>query len=127
MTFTYTPSAPDDLTYVRYYTGDTDSATAMWTDEEINMVLALEASVGGAVISLIKSAIARLALEPDMTADWLRVDWRRSTDSWKTLLGEMKEKFGQGWSLTSSALDTYRPDTFLTEVPDYNDPYSSEE
>lgn len=121
MTFTYTVSdTPTDLTKVRYYLGDTDSATAMFTDEEISMVLSIESDdVGAAVISLIKTAKAKLAKEPDMQADWLKIDWRRSAVQWDILLGEMKEYFGLSWQLNVSALDTWRPDTLLTEAPDY--------
>jgi len=128
MTFTYTVSdTPSDLTKVRYYIGDTDSATAMFTDEEVSMVLSIESDdVGAAVISLIETAMAKLAKEPDMQADWLKVDWRRSADNWATLLGKMKERFGLGWQLNVSALDTWRPDTLLTEAPDYTSDTTSE-
>jgi len=126
MTFTYTVSdTPSDLTKVRYYIGDTDSATAMFTDEEVSMVLSIESDdVGAAVISLIETAMAKLAKEPDLQADWLKVDWRRSADNWATLLGKMKERFGLGWQL--NALDTWRPDTLLTEAPDYTSDTTSE-
>ncbi len=128
MAFTYTISTtPTDLTLVRYHTGDTDDATAMWQDDEINMVLAVEGSVAAAVISLIKSAITKLAREPDMQADWLKIDWRRSADNWKALLNEKKEEFGLGWTMTSEALHTWRPDSHLTEAPDYDDPYAEDE
>lgn len=122
MTFTYTISTtPTDLTKVRYHTGDTDSATAMWQDDEINMVLAMEGSVGGAVISLIKSAIIKLANEPDMQADWLKIDWRRSSDAWFKLLDDKKQELGQGWSVTSGGQHSYRPDSLQKEPPDYGE------
>lgn len=128
MAFTYTPSStPSDRTLVRYHTGDTESATAMWQDDEIDMVLAVEGSVGAAVISLIKSAMTRLAREPDMQADWLKIDWRRSAESWMALLGQKKEEFGLGWSMTASALPTWRDDSHQTEAPDYTDPYAQSE
>ena len=45
MTFTYTPSAtPTDVTLVRYYTRDTESTSAMWSDEEINMIIGQKGS-----------------------------------------------------------------------------------
>lgn len=122
MTFTYTISAtPTDLTKVRYYTGDTDSTAAIWQDDEINMVIALEGSVGGAVVSLIKSILRKLAAEPDMKADWLSVDWRSSRETWLTMLGKAEQDFGLGWQDSSGGQHSYRPDTLLKEPPDYGE------
>ncbi len=122
MTFTYAISTtPTDLTKVRYYTGDTDSTAVMWTDEEINMVLAVEGSVGAAVISLIKSAITKLANEPDMKADWLSIDWRRSADQWKLLLTERRREFGLGPQIDSGGRHAFRPDTLQKDPPDYGE------
>lgn len=122
MAFTYTPaSSPDDITLVRYHTSDTVSATAIWQDDEIEMVLAIEGSVGKAVISLIKNAIAKLAAEPDMKADWLQIDWRRSAENWKTLLSEKKQEFGLGWQVNTGVQHAYRPDSLQKEAPDYEE------
>lgn len=122
MTFTYAISnTPTDLTKVRYYTGDTDSTAAIWQDDEINMVLALEGSVGGAVVSLIKSIMRKLANEPDMKADWLSVDWRSSREQWAILLAKAERDFGLGWQDASSSQHSYRPDTLQKEPPDYDE------
>jgi hypothetical protein len=122
MTFTYTPSTtPTDLTLVRYHTSDTVSATAIHSDEEINMVLAVEGTVGKAVVSLIKKIMAMLAAEPDMKADWLQIDWRRSAENWKTLLAEKKAEFGLGWQVSSGGQHAYRPDSLQKESPDYGE------
>lgn len=122
MAFTYTISTtPTNLTKVRYHTGDTDSATAMWQDDEINMVLAVEGSVAAAVISLIKSAITKLAREPDMQADWLKIDWRRSADNWMALLAEKRREFGLGlFAFDGGGQHAYRPDSDQHETPDYD-------
>jgi hypothetical protein len=121
MAFTYTPSAtPDDVTIIRYHIGDTTEATAIYSDAEINMVLSIEGAVNLAVISLIKGIIARIAMEPDMTADWLRVEWRRSTDNWKTLLAEKRREFGLGAVASSSGQHAYRADSFQNESPDWD-------
>src|SRR6185369_13724186 len=122
MTFTYTISTtPTDLTKVRYYTGDTDSTAAIWQDDEINMVLALEGSVGGAVVSLIKSILRKLSAEPDMKADWLSVDWRSSRETWLTMLGKAEQDFGLGWQDSSGGQHSYRPDTLQKTAPDYGE------
>lgn len=131
MTFTYTPSAtPDDTTLIRYHVSDTVEASAIFTDEEIGMVLAVEGSVGKAVVSLIKSIIQRLSGEPDMTADWLTISWRRSSDAWLRMLDEKKREFGVGmFRVTTTAVDLFRKDSLQgygaesteTYTPDYHD------
>jgi hypothetical protein len=121
MTWTYTPSSsPDDVTKVRYYLGDTVEDAAMFTDEEITMAVALEGGVPAAVISLIRSAMARLAHEPDMTADWLRIDWRRSAENWAALLKQRKAEFGLGARAVSGYQHAYRADSYQDTAPDWN-------
>jgi hypothetical protein len=122
MSFTYSPSSPSNLTRVRYHLGDTQADTAMFQDEEINFVLAEEGTVGKAVVSCIKSILARLAMEPDMQADWLKVDWRRNAEQWKSLLDEKKQEFGVGLVKTSSGgQHTYRPDSDQKTAPEYGE------
>jgi hypothetical protein len=125
MTFTYDLVTVTNLTRVRYHIGDTESTTAIFSDEEINFVLAEEAGetsvVGTTVVSCITSIIARLNHEPDMQADWLKIDWRRSAENWKALLSEKKAKFGFSPRGVSGGQHAWRPDTLMTEAPEYND------
>lgn len=122
MTFTYTPSTtPTDLTKVRYYIQDTDSTVAMYTDEEINMVLAIEGTVGAASVSLLKRKITELSNNPNMQADWLRVDWSTTLAALKVALAEVKTEFGLGWQSSSGGQHSYRPDSLLKEPPDYGE------
>ena len=122
MTFTYAPSAaPDNVTQIRYHLSDTDKDTAIYTDEEINMVVAMEGTVGAAVISLIKGIMSKLAMEPDMSADWLKIDWRRSSDAWGQMLTEKRREFGLGASISSGGRHAYRPDTLEKTPPDYGE------
>ena len=128
MTFTYTPSAtPSDTTLVRYHIQDTDSTAAIFSDEEIEMVLATEGSVGKAVISLINATIAKLSREPDMTADWLTISWRRSSDAWMKLLSEKKVHFGVGgWSVSTTTVQPYRSDSLQGYHKDSTETYEPE-
>lgn len=121
MTFTYTPAAPTDITRVRYHIGDTVEDTAIFSDEEIQFAIDEETDWKGAVIASIRSIIARLAGEPDMTADWLRIDWRRSADSWLKLLDEKKQQFGLGAIASSGNTHVWRPDSRLKDAPEYED------
>lgn len=120
MTFTYTPSAtPSDTTKVRYWIGDTDADAAMFSDEEIGMAISIEGTAQKAVISLIRSAMARLAHEPDMTADWLRIEWRRATENWAALLKQRQTEFRLGPRAVSGAQHAYRADSMQTAEPDW--------
>lgn len=120
MTFTYTPSTtPSDTTKVRYWVGDTTADAAMFSDEEIGMAISIEGTAQKATISLIRSAMARLAMEPDMTADWLRIDWRRSAESWAALLKQRQTEFGLGARAVSGAQHAYRADSYQTAEPDW--------
>ena len=102
MTFTYTPGAVDDVTRVRFWTGDTDSASAMWSNEEITMVVSEEGDYQGAVIALLEAALVKIGREPDMTADWLRVNWQNSTKTLEARLLNLKRKWGKGYKRTAS-------------------------
>jgi hypothetical protein len=131
MTFTYSPSAtPSDTTLIRYHIQDTVEAAAIFDDETIGMVLATEGSVGKAVVSLIKAIIAKLSHEPDMTADWLTISWRRSSDAWLKLLAEKQKEFGVGvFTISTTTVHTFRQDSLQgypaasteTYEPDYHD------
>lgn len=130
MTFTYTVTdSPTDLTKVRFYTGDVVEDAAIHTDEEISMVLALNASesspVGQTCVDLIESIMVRLAHEPDATADWLKVDWRRSAEQWERMLARVKQRFSIGPSRVSSATNAWRGDSYQDEEPDYDELYAS--
>lgn len=119
MTFTYDLTAPvEDVSRVRFHLGDTNEATAIYSDEEIAFAIEEEGSWQGAVIGCIRGVLARLAGEPDMTADWLRVDWRRSVDGWKMLLKDKERLFGIGGARASSGgQHAWRPDGLLEEAP----------
>lgn len=130
MTFTYAPSAsPSDKDKVRYHISDTDEDSAIFSDEEIAMVLAMESNnIGKTVISLINSIVAKLSHEPDMTADWLTISWRRSSDAWRALLAEKRKAFGLGFTMSTTQVDAYRKDSLqrpadgqTTYTPDYSD------
>lgn len=122
MTFTYAISTtPTDLTLVRFYTGDTVSETAMWQDDEINMILAVDGSVGLASQTLLERKITEIANNPDMKADWLQINWGTSLEALQTALANVKRKFGLGWRDSSGGQHSYRPDTLQKEAPDYGE------
>lgn len=120
MTFTYNLTSPDDITRVRFHLGDTTEATAIFSDEEITFVISEAGTWQKAVIACIRSVMARLAAEPDMQADWLKIDWRRSADNWKLLLSEKAQEFGISKARASSGgHHAYRVDGLVKTEPDW--------
>ena len=120
MTFTYDLSTPNDITRVRFNLGDTTEATAIFSDEEITFISGEVGTWQKAVIACIRSVIGRLAAEPDMQADWLRIDWRRSADNWKLLLSEKAQELGVGKAKASSGGNhAFRPDGLIKTEPDW--------
>jgi len=119
MTFTYTPSSVNDITRVRYHIGDTVESGALFSDEEINMVISETGSYQSAVISLIQSMIA-IYSEPSFRADWLSVNTKDAVSGLKTLLQQKRKEFGIA-AISSSTVFTWRPDSLQTEQPDYDD------
>lgn len=96
MTFTYILSPPNNITRVRFHLSDRTEETAIFSDEEIQFAIDETGTWQGAVIACIRAVIGMLAAEPDMQADWLRVDWRRAAENWKLLLSEKAQEFGIG-------------------------------
>jgi len=122
MTFTYSPSAtPSDTTLIRYHIRDTVEASAIFTDEEIAMVLADQSTVKAAVISLLRGKIAELSSEPDFKADWLQVDSSRAVAGLEKLLNEKLNEFGIS-RVTSGVVNRYRNDSAQHATPDYDLP-----
>lgn len=120
MTFTYNLASPNDITRVRFHTGDTIEESAISSDEQITFVISESGTWQKAVIACIRHNIARLATEPDMEADWLKIDWRRSADNWKLLLSEKSQEFGLGKARASSGgQHVHRVDGLQKTEPDW--------
>lgn len=58
MTFTYTPSQPDDTTRVRFHLRDTAQEARIFSDEEIACAISEEGSWQAAVLALATYLIA---------------------------------------------------------------------
>lgn len=69
MTFTYDGTLDTDLEKVRLEIGDTDSAAALFTDEEIQVKLSSEGSVLRAAAALCEILAARFARHYDFETD----------------------------------------------------------
>ena len=120
MTCTFDLVDVTDNTRVRYHIQDTDCTAAMFSDEEIAFVIAEEGTFEKATISLIRATIAKLSREPDLTADWLKIDWRRSIAAWEKLLADKTVELGVTIKRTGRGLATFRGDSLATEPPDFD-------
>lgn len=89
MSFTYIPSLPANLDWVRYLIGDTDSTNVRLQDEEILAIIAEETSTGKALkYFAAASALSTLHLRwssaggglAEKEVDGLRLRWQGSTN-----------------------------------------------
>jgi hypothetical protein len=79
------------------------------------------------VVSLINAIIGRLSREPDMTADWLTISWRRSSDAWMKLLDQKKQEFGVGvFTISTTAVNPFRIDSLQGYPADSTETYEAD-
>jgi hypothetical protein len=118
MSFTYDPSSPDDLTRVRFHTGQTDEDESFLSDEDITFALAEKSSVGGAVVMCLQLIMSKLS-RPDFKADWLQVSNGEARKGYQQMLVEKRREFGIA-GISGSVVHVWRPDSLQTEAPDYS-------
>lgn len=116
MTFTYTPETPTDTTRVRFALGDVTDGENFLSDEEIGMALSESGSWQAAVISCIKTIIARLS-RPDFRADWLQVSNAEARKGYETLLREKRAEYGIP-AISARGQSVYRADSLQDDVPE---------
>lgn len=116
MTFTYTPESVNDITRVRFHTGDTVSGENFLTDEEITMALSETGGWQGAVVACLKFIVTKLS-SPDFRADWLQVSNTEARKGYEGLLREKRAEFGIA-AVSASGQSVYRADSLQTDVPD---------
>ena len=116
MTFSYSPIT-NDLSRVRFHIGDTDAASAMFSDEEVTGVITEVGDWKKAVIALIQNLIAKCS-QPNFTADWLTVDSASAVRSYQALL-QMKRRELKVYANVATTVSVYRPDSGQTAPPDW--------
>ena len=117
MAFTYTEDLTVDRDFVRFHTGDTDSASSFLSDAIITSLLATQTSKQAAVIAGVRYIITKLST-PNFHADWLSVDNSEAIKGYQFMLDQKKQEFGLG-GLTAGVVHTYREDSAQTEEPDF--------
>lgn len=123
MTFTWDiTSGFTDLGRVRFYLSDTIEAAPMFSDEEINALIAEAGGWQGAVILALRFLIAQLISTPDFQADWLKVDVNKAVVQYKALLAEYAALWStvidedDGSMVGSESLPVWRSDSDATGV-----------
>lgn len=123
MTFTYVLSPVTDLARVRFHLADT-AEPAMFSDEEINFVLAenVDATVAwqASVIVLLTNIIQKMSLTPDYKADWLQIDAADARKNLQSLLLQKRREFGIP-AITGTVKHRYRPDSRANAAPNFDD------
>lgn len=94
MTFTFTPSAPDDITRVRFHVEDTDESAAILSDEVIGMAISESGSWQNAVIWCIDYILSRLSKESGVEMDWLKVSRADAIRHYTRLKSEKRNTLG---------------------------------
>lgn len=118
MTFTYTPATPTDRDRIRYAIGDTVSARAMFTDDEIAFALAEGGSWRAGVIFALEGMIVQLASNPNFTAQWLTVSVTEQIKAFQNLLDRKRQQYGIG-GIRATTGYAWRPDSLQTEAPTF--------
>lgn len=119
MTFTYTPSSVNDTTRVRFHIGDTVEASAIFSDEEITMMISEEGTWQKAAIACVDGIIAQLSSDPDFKADWLTVSPSKAIPGYERLRTRLQRKFGISSRITATSKPVYRSDSLQDEAPDW--------
>lgn len=120
MTFSYDLSNGfTNMERVRFHVGDTVSAQAWFSDEEITAIITEAGSWQVAVIACIRHIITRLST-PNFKADWLQVDNETARKGYETMLKEKKNELGVG-GIVASVVHVYRADSAQTEEPDFTE------
>jgi hypothetical protein len=121
MSFTYDPREPDDVTRVRFYTGQTVEDESLLSDEDIGFALSENSNGVGAAVVMCFGLIIRKLSKPDFKADWLQVSNDVAIKSYRAELAAARVTFSiPAPAVTATIRHAYRKDSHLTEEPTYS-------
>lgn len=118
MGFSFDEALTTDKDKVRFYTGDRDEKTAMFSDELIAGVITLEGDYQKATVSLMEQILVNIGRQPDLTADWLRINWGGSRETLEKRLADLRSRLGVRSRRTGYSKASYRSDSLQTESPE---------
>jgi hypothetical protein len=117
MAFTWTGDLTVDLEWVRFETGDVDSAAAVLDDATITALITDAGSKQSAVIRALQHKWMLLA-NPNFRADWLIVNHKDAQAAIEKIIDDKRREYGLPAS-TVTATHRYRADSLHDEEPDY--------
>lgn len=121
MTFTYSLTPPyTDLSRIRYAVRDTDSASAIFSDEEIAFRLAEASDWKHAVIDLLQGKVMEWANTPQFSAGNLSVNLAENRKTLMELLRLKRQEYGIA-QITATTVYAWRPDSGQTEAPTFSE------
>jgi hypothetical protein len=113
MTTTFDPSLADDVSYVRFYIGDTKTDEGVYLqDETIQFFLDETESYEETIIECIKYIITQLST-PNFSKDWLTVDVSKAREAYEKLLTEKRNEYGMNVAIASVSISNpHRADSY---------------
>jgi hypothetical protein len=111
MSYSFDPSLGDDVSWVRFVIGDTDSNGYYLQDETIQYLIDAETKEQ-AVIDCIEHIITQLSA-PTTKLDWLTVDYSTARAGYEKRLEDAKQKYGitNGVSFAQVTYTPWRADS----------------
>jgi hypothetical protein len=117
MTYSFSIALANDVSKVRFHTGDNHTEGYFLDDETIQYFLTAGESVGQVSIRCIRYIITQLS-QPNFRQDWLSVDNAEARKGYETLLRQKAQEFGislTGASVGSTVTNPYRQDSYQTD------------
>ena len=132
MTYTFDPSLADDVSYIRFMIGDTNTSGMFLQDETIQAIFDMSDDYGDAIVECIQYIITQLS-QPNFSLDWLNVSGMESARAgYEKLLERRKVEYSiQRMVVTSTIALPYRADSnqdsSVSTYADDNNDVGSEE
>ena len=132
MTYTFDPSLADDVSYIRFQIGDTNTSGMFLQDETVQAIFDMSDDYGDAIVECIQYIITQLS-QPNFSLDWLNVSGMESARAgYEKLLERRKVEYSiQRMVVTSTIALPYRADSnqdsSVSTYADDNNDVGSEE
>lgn len=117
MAFTYTDGGTSNRNRVRLEIGDTDAATAMFTDAEIDDLLSQEGdNMLKAAARACEVLAARYSRRVDFTADGATIRAAQYAEAWRRAGVELRRRAEGTATVTTKRVDGYSDDVETDDV-----------
>ena len=114
---TWTGDLKDETMWVRFETGDVDTAAEVLSDAIIDNLITDAGTKQAAVIRALEHKL-RLVEQPNFRADWLIVNHKDAQASIRKSIADKRTEYGLP-AITAKVTHVYRPDSLHDEEPTY--------